>query len=689
LLEVVILRYVKEIMMTDLLLIFPPQWSPFQPALSLPSLSAWLKHAGFTVSSVDLNIIFFYWLFSDECSQILLHQLDEKDWSETKKLGFRTILSSVSEFRSDLSHLKKSRHEGTHVSASDYVKRHYIADHSANTYLATVSAIAEDFRVTPYEFTLKGGNLDGSLLERMVISPPPLLQKFVEVAITEHILPHRPKVIGISCLGLDQLYFTFLLGSLLKKYCDYPIIVGGTVLPRIFDRGALKPKWFSSFFDIVVRNEGEKPCEKMLGNINSNRPISEDVPGIIYLGQSEVVSSKPARPLNAAELPYPDFSDLPLENYFSADITLPLLSSRGCYWGKCEFCHHGMVYGEKYGAYGIEQVLETVKYLASRYNVKHFAFNDEAIPPKILRAMGKIFPKYDVSGWNFTGLIKFENYFQKSDFENLADIGFRSIYVGLESASERVLELMKKNNKQETIVKNLTDATAAGIWMHCFLFFGFPGETDKDAQETYDFVLSNSDIIGSFGSATFVLEHNAPIFHHLNDFGLQISQSAQNDVDVYYDYILSDGITPKRALYWMNKLNNAALSIPKYQAIGWVPREHLLSLLSMIEPGELTELGLSIRNSDGLPSNAKLAELTSIYRNPSEKDCWIVINRLNQRVMSTTGSAATLTKLFYEHEFTLNEIGRHFPPLLSHLAFPKGTQNLDTDLPASVTLRMQ
>src|SRR5207249_3328953 len=128
------------------------------------------------------------------------------------------------------------------------------------------------------------------------------------------------------------------------------------------------------------------------------------------------------------------------------------LTARGCYWGKCEFCHHGMVYGEKYEAYEITRVLENVRSLATKYGVRHFAFNDEAIPPKVLRAMGKLFPPHSQTGWNFTGLIKFEPYFTAEDFRNVHAVGLRSLYVGLESASEHVLDLMKKHSTKQVIL---------------------------------------------------------------------------------------------------------------------------------------------------------------------------------------------------------------------------------------------
>lgn len=653
--------------MTDILLVFPPQWSPFQPPLSLPSLSAWLKRAGFSVSCRDLNVLFYEWLLSDDCAKLLVQKVDEADWGADQKLAFRQIFSGAREFRASVENLM-SQGEGR-SNPEQYITRHYVAAKSLDTYLAAVSEVYEEFKISPYHFELKQGSLNIDALERLVASPPDIIDGFFQNVIAEHIIPARPRMVGLSCIGQEQLYFTLLLGAHLKRRLRVPVVVGGTIFARIFERGSLKLEWFADFFDLIVRNEGEVPCERILSNLTAGRPLEENVPGLVYRSGRKIVASSPSCPLKPDELPVPDFDDMPLTRYLSAEVTLPILSSRGCYWGKCEFCHHGMVYGEKYSSYGVGRVLETVRSLSQRYKVSHFAFNDEAIPPKIIRYMGRSFPPNAETGWFFTALIKFEKYFEREDFENLSKIGFRSLYVGLESASERVLSLMKKRNRIETIVQNLSDATAADIWMHCFLFFGFPGETEQDAQQTYDFVLSHSDIIGLFGCGTFSLEHNAPIFSHLEDFGVDLKAAKGNDVDVYYNYETARGITPERAREWSRNLNDASLQIPKYRAVGWIPPEHLLGLLSVVPAGELVDFGLAMDQFRGLPQGAKLLDLVGLFPHPDEQDAVILINRVNRRVLSMTGNSAELMRLFYDGPFDVRSVVAHCPVALDWLGY--------------------
>jgi anaerobic magnesium-protoporphyrin IX monomethyl ester cyclase len=660
--------------MLDLLLIFPPQWSAFQPALSLPSLSAWLKRAGFEVRSLDLNLAFYEWLFSDECAEYLIGRVARSEWDRDVKCAYETTFRGARDFRRSIANLPSGAETPT---GAEYVRRHYLAVKPFEIYLDAISQVCREFTVSPYEFRLQAGNLDTTELELQLESPPRLLEMFMRRVLDEHVLSVEAKVIGLSCIGQDQLYLTLLLGSLLKQRVNSPILVGGTIFSRIFERGVLAPGWFGRYFDVIVRNEGEKPAEILLGNIASERKLTDDVPGIVYFENGEVVSSVPCPPLTPREIPVPDFDDMPLGRYISGEITLPLLSARGCYWGKCEFCHHHMVYGGKYAPYEVGIVLDFVNSLAQRYDVRHFAFNDEAIPPKIIRGMGNLFPPHTETGWNFTGLIKFEKYFKREDFESLYKIGFRSLYVGLESASERVLDLMKKNNKKETVIRNLADATAAGVWMHCFLFFGFPGETDADAQETYDFVLEHSDIISSFGSATFVLEHNAPIFHHLPDFGVRLKEGKKEDIDVYYAFDTAEGITPRRAYEWMERLNVATLDIPGYNAAGWVPRELQLCMLAVMSSAELVEHGLAIRRHSGLPERARFSEIVTSSKHPLNDDCRIVVNRANGRALLAKGTSATLIDLCFANDLELGDVSEMAPLLFERLA--GGEQKLSSE----------
>lgn len=653
----------KPLSRPDLLLLFPPQWSPFQPPLSLPALAAWLRRAGYAIHCVDLNIEFFYWLLSDECADILRRILAARDWPQDRKAAYAAIIDSAPQHRSDLHQLRVQEGEAD-IAITDYVTRDFIAANSLDTYLSVVSDVCQEFTVTQSSFTLPKGNLNAAHLEAFVASPPLLLQAFVDYAVERFIVPVGARAYGLSCIGQEQMIFTLLLGSRLKSEQETPIIVGGTIFSRIFERGNLKPGWFTKYFDVVVRNEGEVPTEQLLKNLRAGRSLTQDVSGIVFAEDNTIKASPNSPPLRPGELPIPDFDDLPLGRYLSAEITLPVLSARGCYWGKCEFCHHGMVYGEKYEAYQVEEVYRTVESLSTRYGVRLFSFNDEAIPPKMVRQITRRFPAHSVSGWSFTGLVKFEKYFSAEDFRGLYDVGFRSLYVGLESGSERVLALMRKNNTQATMIRNLTDATEAGIWMHCFVFFGFPGETEADAQETYDFILGNADIIGSVGCGAFSLEHNAPIHKHYSDFGVSLKVLNKNDLDVYYEYDVKQGLDATQASAWAHKLIAAVNNVTHFRSADWIPREHLLCLLSRMASETLVTESLKIAGAENGLSDVPLRRLFTAHVSDADQGEWLLVNRMNRRVVKASGAYGKLLTQLLKDDCDISFVEQHYPSAL-------------------------
>jgi anaerobic magnesium-protoporphyrin IX monomethyl ester cyclase len=658
----------------ELFLIFVPQWSAFQPALSVPSLSAWLKRAGFAVSSLDANVLFYEWLFSDDCAERLGHYTASSNHSTAEREAYRAIFANAESFRGDIDRLREPRRDGE--SDEEYVARSYLAVQAFETYLNAVSEVGGDFVISPYAFNFNSRNLEATTLEQRVLHPHGLLEHFVQTTIAREVTPTNPAIVGLSCIGQEQLYFTLLFGRLLKETTDASVVIGGTIFSRIFERGALKPDWFGRYFDIIVRNEGERPSESLLANLRDGAGLTEGVPGIVYRDQGGVAAPEPAAPLRPIELPVPDFDDLPLGRYMSPEITLPLLTARGCYWGKCEFCHHGMVYGEKYAPYKPVDVLEAVTLLADRYGVRHFAFNDEAIPPKVLRAIGEQFPPSSDSGWTFTGLIKFEPTYKREDFEHFYDAGCRSLYVGLESASERVLDLMKKRSAWSTIVGNLTEATETGIWMHCFLFFGFPGETDEDAEVTVDFIVDHQGIVSSYGAGTFSLEHNSPIFHHYGDYGVRLKTNSARDLDVYYDYVVDTGISAERALFWRDELRRATERIPHYRATNWVPRELLLCILSTLSADDLLHIGPTVREYGGLPGHTLLREFTTLTQSVNASAKQVLINRVNGRVLELGQSAGRLLAACVESDINVATLHELAPDVFDALAGFSSTRAL-------------
>jgi radical SAM superfamily enzyme YgiQ (UPF0313 family) len=62
--------------------------------------------------------------------------------------------------------------------------------------------------------------------------------------------------------------------------------------------------------------------------------------------------------------------------------------------------------------------------------------------------------------------------------------GFRLILVGIESVNQATLDRIKKGETVEEMIENVKMLRRAGLYPHITIMFGYPWETEQDAQRT-------------------------------------------------------------------------------------------------------------------------------------------------------------------------------------------------------------
>jgi anaerobic magnesium-protoporphyrin IX monomethyl ester cyclase len=560
----------------DLHVIFPPQWSPFQPFLSTPSLKAYLQTKGFHVRQSDWNVDFYEFFFDKSRLGGAVDRLEKY---------IRELPAKYENYRNQaylalgiLSDFHRKRELVDRLRSKACVE-------NVNDFHASVMAFKQLLRAfSTAEPVIELGT--SSLSTGTVTSSMKGIDEFCESDEDNPFLPffkqkvaaisEAPRYFGISIIGMEQTLPSLTLSRCLKKrFPGTPILIGGSVFPRMVDRTESILHLFDRYFDIVVRYEGEKPLEQLL---SSSNPKAERTSSLAFVENGAIIKTELANQLTMDEIPTPDFDGLDLKKYFTPEVVLPILSTRGCYWDKCAFCYHGMIYGDRYRMRSPEMFNADIEFLHRKFGVKHFALNDEAIPPKLFEKLPQAIEK---KKFFFTGLYKFEKFFEPKHYEGMYDIGFRSLYIGLESANERVQRHMKKNNTQKVMISNLRDAHKAGIWNHTFNFFGFPTETKAEAMETAQFLIDHRDTIHSEGTGTFSFEHNAPISKMPEKFGVtKVIEKTDNVLELYYDYEVDSGLNQQDALDMVADFGKMKIQNKAYQYSGWIPREHLLVMLS-------------------------------------------------------------------------------------------------------------
>ncbi len=176
-----------------------------------------------------------------------------------------------------------------------------------------------------------------------------------------------------------------------------------------------------------------------------------------------------------------------------------------------------------------------MKSYKEKYNVFAVQFLDECISPKMAVMLAERINKDGIKIL-FGSMARFEEKFIDL-IPELSKAGLKFLLFGMESGSQRIINLMNKGYKIE-VIQNILDACKKhAVFVGIDIMFGFPTETESEAQETIDFLIKNSEKFVSLRIDCFVLMPNTEVYKNPNKFDISY-------IDPNYDP--SDDSTYKR-----------------------------------------------------------------------------------------------------------------------------------------------
>ena len=537
------------------MLIFPPDWYPSKPYLSLPTLTAFLRKAGHSVVQKDINLEMYDWFFSENCLQLILekvpNQLDrlnklsgeQRRTDEVIKLR-QTLRECTQPYITTLAKKAESAKEVVRSQEFYNVDKLEWAMNVFHEVMRTISLVYAPARICmpPMETNLTYKLfISSEILTAVEDSQVNVYRDVYSHILRPAIKEEKPDVIGISIALSQQLFSSMTFCSMIKEqFSGIHITIGGNTVTRLRDVLPETPNLFS-LFDSVIMYEGETAFLQLINAIGTDRNLST-IPNLIYKDSAGIHTSTVTTAEDMSTLPPPDFDGLPLDKYFVPDRILSYLSTRGCYWGKCAFCDHGEGYTAGYRAKNIDHIIEEINYLKNRYHVNHFHFPDESYPPSLFKRLTKRLIEADLQiSWS-THLRFEESLLDSKVWEDARSSGCRFLHMGFETGSERVLRLMSKSTTTEQIQQSLEFSSRHGVWNHVMGFFGFPGETYEDAKSSMQFLEDNREHVHSIGFGTFDLTKYSPVMKNAEKFGVTYNKNPDWDLALDYYFTVKEGL---------------------------------------------------------------------------------------------------------------------------------------------------
>ncbi len=231
------------------------------------------------------------------------------------------------------------------------------------------------------------------------------------------------------------------------------------------------PAWI----DYIVIGEGEKTlCKIAEGALK---------PGIL---RGEAVEDMDALPL----LPWEDLVPRHYDRTaWGMDFpAYTLNTSRGCPFS-CTFCSVKGVWGNRYRCMSAQRVLEEVAYLIKYYGLRSAYFREDHFTLDRHRTIDFC---EGLLQRNMPVMWACESRADSIDDEELIKLmarsGCRTLYIGVESGSPRMLKLLKKGETVEQFRRVLGMAGKYGIRVYASMICGVPGEAEEDVRLTDAFL---------------------------------------------------------------------------------------------------------------------------------------------------------------------------------------------------------
>jgi radical SAM superfamily enzyme YgiQ (UPF0313 family) len=426
-----------------ILLVLLPFWDPQIPSLGLACLKSHLSRHGYQAKIVDANLEARFREIYDQYYELLTTYIPGNKQGNLHNIGNQVLRNHMT------AHLNRA-HENRYVQLVKIIIHHTFYTDCTDGQVEALDKLVETFYHRLHAYLL-------NLLEQ-----------------------EKPTVLGLSVYGdtLPASLYAFKLAK--EKFPTIKTVMGGGIFADQMAPGPPNLEYLvektGDDVDKIIIGEGE---ELLLRFVRGQLKDSQKVYHIKDLQED---------PLPMVSAAVPDYSDFSLGYY----PHLAHYGARSCPL-QCKFCSETINWG-KYRKKDVKQTVQEFITLYRQYGSQLFLMTDSTLNP-IITALAKEVLKAEVPIY-WDGFLRAEK--PVCDIANTLTWrqgGFYRAKLGLESGSQRVLDLMNKRITIEQSEAALAALAHAGIKTTTFWLFGFPGETREDFQKTLDFIEKNRDNI--------------------------------------------------------------------------------------------------------------------------------------------------------------------------------------------------
>jgi ribosomal peptide maturation radical SAM protein 1 len=351
-------------------------------------------------------------------------------------------------------------------------------------------------------------------------------------ALAQELCAARPRVVGCTTMFQQHNASLALLRAIKRLDPTIHTVLGGANCAGAMGRATHRN---FTWVDYVVSGEADHAfaelCAALLDGPGPSPALPAGVLGPAH--RNDGLAAERVTPLvvdHLDSIPEPDFDDYfarlqasPLRPFIHP--TLPLETSRGCWWGEvrhCTFCGLNGV-GMAFRAKSPDRALGEMDRLSKRHGLAKFAMVDNILD---WRYFGSFLPRLAAREDRYALFYEVVPMLRREQVETLAHAGVRLVQPGIESLSDEVLALLRKGNSAYQNLQLLKWCRTYGIGMGWNLLVGVLGERDEWYAEPTRWLpllthLPAPDYVGPV-----IYERFSPYFDEAEAFGLRLRPMA-------------------------------------------------------------------------------------------------------------------------------------------------------------------
>jgi len=378
--------------------------------------------------------------------------------------------------------------------------------------------------IQPNNFDPIGLKVIGSYLSKNGINNE-LINYSNKESLTEKLIESKPDFVGTT-LWTGSMILNYLeIVNIIRKYSPNTKIVVGGPHASILPEQVLN----ESDCDFVVSGDGETAMLKITKDDFKNEN------GILFKENNTIKGNTILR-TDSLDLVESIFDNFPPNTYKKnwSDKVVRTYTSKGCPH-HCAFCYHSYI-DNKMRYKSLDLVKQELILLKEKFSISDINLFDDNLSVNKKRA-NEIFKMFEKLNINYQFAARIDG-LDEEFIKMMKNTGCNSVYLGLESGSDRILKFIDKKFSSKDIRDKVRLLNQQGIRCHSSFMINFPTETKKDLDDTK---LLASDI-GSFANS-FSLYAPYPrtkLFDYINENypGAKLPKTLKDWADInFFNYV--------------------------------------------------------------------------------------------------------------------------------------------------------